>query len=425
MMLSFDSMIVEKILYKTTKHDIQLALLLTIVYIAITIGWLHYLLQKAGLECGLTCADDISKSILYEAVNYSFVFFVIQALHSISTLPKELFSYQSERLLLTNTAIAYIPSKTLFCRNKKPAWQVQLADITACTVEQSHLYELYVVLTTANSEKIVRYSLWKDPNRTRKKPRLKFSFKHNPDNDLDFPVIHYLIQHFGEKFVKVDIEYNDDQDESFFKQRFYSKHDTSFDLQSNSLTWKLTIAFFIIALYAIFDLVVDKYTYASPAPVNAFVLTGIVIFILVLILQKGKKIPAYVAVVLAALIGITSGLACYPAYLRMSSIASGKPESYSYQLQRIDESSSSLRFIPVDSTLPEIELRMGYNDYWAQFETGSVHEFDLVQNPFGLWLLDTNPIKNKALDFRRNTSKTNLSRELIEKVLFPYETQIG
>jgi hypothetical protein len=398
-------MTTEKTLYKTTKKDIIFAILLIGFQFSGVFFLLHLRLQKNGFECGLLCLGDISSSMLYAAVDLGVVLFIIQCIVSMRKIPEQLLSYRSERLLLSQTSITYIPAETFF-RKKKTAWTLQLSDITGCTVGRDWKSQLYVVLEAVGAEKSLRYSLWKDPTETARKRPFDFSFKKSPSDDHDFPIIRYLEQHFGEGFIKSDIDY--EQADIFgqpFKKRYYSKGDKSFDLQSNPTTWAITIVFFLIILYAIFDLILNDYTYAGFAPATLFLSVGVAVSIVVLLIQLGKKIPAYVAVILAALVGVSSALAGYPALLRISSMSADKPVvSYTYQLQRLDNPSSSLYFTPVDTTLPEIKLRINYDDYWSQFETGSKHEFDLLQGLFWLWLLDTAPIRKKALDYRQRIS---------------------
>ncbi|MCH9699146.1 MAG: hypothetical protein K0U68_13680 [Gammaproteobacteria bacterium] len=250
---------------------------------------------------------------------------------------------------------------------------------------------------------IFDYKRWIDPEQKRKFS-WKFSTKYSEQELLDQPVIDFLIQQLGRSKVRIEIV-EEEEKPNFFSQKVFIKHDNSYRLDSNPITKILTISVFGLFIYAIFDAIFVQfsYSYMSEPPLELFWFIGVVAAIAAITVQLIKKIPVHVSLILGVLIGLTSGLAGYPATMRYITLLTDSPvETHDFVLQVIDKESKTTQFSPVDYELPTLEFRH-FNDYWDQFSKGSIHEFQIIKGENDIWLVYLEPIREKAIRFRNST----------------------
>lgn len=108
------------------------------------------------------------------------------------------------------------------------------------------------------------------------------------------------------------------------------------------------------------------------------------------------KVPGRESMGLALLVGIAAMLAYLPAAKRLDQFLGGPAKTHEYRL------SENAVFEALDPAAPTLRLRA--HPYWKQFEPGSVHTFELLNGPLGLWQLDPASLDARLLQFERSVN---------------------
>jgi hypothetical protein len=94
-----------------------------------------------------------------------------------------------------------------------------------------------------------------------------------------------------------------------------------------------------------------------------------------------SRVPSRESLVLALLLVTALLVAFIPALKRIDESLSDGPRPHAYQLEK------NGRLQPLEPGLPALNFSH-IPEYWAQFEPQSVHHFQLIRGPLGLWQLE-------------------------------------
>jgi WD40 repeat protein/RsiW-degrading membrane proteinase PrsW (M82 family) len=171
-----------------------------------------------------------------------------------------------------------------------------------------------------------------------------------------------------------------------------------FALESNRHSLTAMILFFLLVAYAVLDFTYfNQETYAEQPLYEVYLWGAVGMAILVMGWLIRAKVPKRESVMLALLVGGAFGAALYPGLLRLNQLTDQVGlTTYQYELQ------SDLSFKPVaDKTLPTLYL--DDDDYWSEFETGSIHEFQLRKGGLGFYQINLAPIEELKATCCENT----------------------
>ena len=111
------------------------------------------------------------------------------------------------------------------------------------------------------------------------------------------------------------------------------------------------------------------------------------------------RVPSRESLTLSMLMAIAICLAYFPAIKRVDQLLSDTgSQSFAYRLGR-DASLEPISFGP-----PKIDYS-NRKEYWAQFDEGSIHHFDLTHGPLGLWQLDHSRLDKEMRQFYEGRRK--------------------
>lgn len=165
-----------------------------------------------------------------------------------------------------------------------------------------------------------------------------------------------------------------------------------FALEKNRFSMTVIALFFLLLVYALLDgVVLGHHEIISLGPVRwVFPFLGLAAIPTYFILVRGK-VPSRESITLSVLVAIGLQLSAVPFAARVDrSLASA--QSYDYKL------GDGASLTPLIDGPPDLHFRQT-KEYWAQFDEGSVHQFDLVHGPLGTWQLDHAKLDQKFLAF--------------------------
>ncbi len=169
-----------------------------------------------------------------------------------------------------------------------------------------------------------------------------------------------------------------------------------FALEENPSTLLALVLFFGFVSYALIDgAFLLQETYAERPFYEFYAITGILLTIIVGVWLLRAQVPRVESLTLAVLVGAGLAVALYPGLLRINAISdpSGLQE-YAYVLE------SNQTFKAVDMGLPALHFERD-REYWAQFELGSIHHFELRNGGLGFYQLNVAPVYAALKEFYR------------------------
>ena len=141
--------------------------------------------------------------------------------------------------------------------------------------------------------------------------------------------------------------------------------------------------------YAIVDgVIIDRHELLDPA--QAFWGMPLVLLLALPFLpwQRATGVPAREAAAITVLLAAGLAAAYLPAVKRLDQALGGGTHAVAYRL------GPGGILAPVEPGPPAIDYSR-FSRYWDQFETGSLHEFQLVRGPLGLWQHDRTGIEQR------------------------------
>lgn len=170
---------------------------------------------------------------------------------------------------------------------------------------------------------------------------------------------------------------------------------SDFALEKHPASLAAVVAFFALVAFAVVDgVIINQYdligindvAWISPAcALLAIPLYG-------LLARLG--VPSRESIALSMLVAASIAGAVLPALKRIDQILAGPVVSYEYEFK------GQAMLEPKQSGPPKLRFR-DVSEYWEQFEVGSVHSFELVHGPLGLWQLDRSRLNEATREFYR------------------------
>lgn len=339
--------------------------------------------------------DRIAAAML-DGVRKKFVAHPLDALgHSlifVALIPYSLYLFlaiRRERLILTPAGIEYRSPLPAALQGLRPGWSIAWGQIRSVTLK-SLLYgrgpQVVSLELDAGSRKVKLYPYqWVDPNHYqplspwREKQRLQRATPEEIANAIySSEILRYLAAVVPQLVPPRE-------------QKFASAY---FALEKNPRSLAVVIAFFVLLFYALGDtFVIGHETYAAAPPYNLFIATGVLAALAAALWMRRGQVPLPETLMVALLFGGTFGAAGYPGALRLNALTdSDGLRTYQYRLTR------ERQFEPLAQGLPTLAFPQ-YYEYWAQFETGSLHEFELRKGGLGFYQLDMRPVNEALHDF--------------------------
>ncbi|GGX36846.1 hypothetical protein [Undibacterium squillarum] len=179
---------------------------------------------------------------------------------------------------------------------------------------------------------------------------------------------------------------------------------SEFALEKNPASLIIVTAFFLLLAFALIDgKFLNKYEWLRTGSTSWLLMPGMQIFMLLALpvywwLSK-SKVPARESLTLSTLIAVALSLAYIPALKRVDQLLSAEgPQSYAYRLGDYGS------LTPVSDGPPNIDYK-NRKEYWNQFEENSIHQFNLVHGPLGMWQLDHSELEKKMQQFYEQRRK--------------------
>lgn len=368
--------------------QLRLALAAVIALPVLAIGLLVFMFPQI-----LDLGDDGGQELIerawerMEAQPVQLALFVTFGLFTLLQSGYMLLARRRERLLVDEVGIRYVSPLPEFLRTFRPSWRLQWSQIRHAKVETSRMSPLFhaIVLDAGLVQRKIVPFQWvvmgdepigpMDPGKWR---------------SLDSEAIRSLLQlsPITQHLTQTAVDLNFDS--------LLSSQSKSFALEQNPSTLLAIVLFFGLAAYALIDSVfLLQESYVERPFYEFYVMMGILLAILVGAWLLRAQVPRTESLTLAALVGVGVAVSLYPGLLRINaaSDASGLRE-HRYVLE------SNQTFTAVDAELPALHFER-YGEYWAQFESGSIHRFELRNGGLGFYQLNTAPIYAAMKEFYR------------------------
>jgi hypothetical protein len=174
-----------------------------------------------------------------------------------------------------------------------------------------------------------------------------------------------------------------------------------FHLENNPSSLTIVVLFFALVLYTFVDgVIIGEETYATAAPLNWFISIGVLSAAISAWWMLSSGVPKPEGIIVALLLGGAAGAASYPGALRLNALTDTEGlQTYEYTLQP-DLTLSAINHSPPNLAFP------GHSDYWQQYETGSIHKFELRHGGLGLYQINMEPLRDEWRKFYKGKRKT-------------------
>ena len=161
---------------------------------------------------------------------------------------------------------------------------------------------------------------------------------------------------------------------------------TEFALEKNPASLAAIVLFFSLLLFAALDgVLLNPYDLVYSRGVVGLVAlllpSSAVLAIPSYLLLTRNRVPSRESLVLSMVLLMGVACAIVPGMKRIDQWLSSGPLPYEYRLVE------GARLQPVRSGPPTLNFTRA-REYWTQFEKNSIHSFDLIHGPLGLWQLD-------------------------------------
>ena len=292
-----------------------------------------------------------------------------------------------ERLLVDEVGIRYVSPLPEFLQALRPSWRLQWSQIRQARIETARMSPLFlvIVLDAGLVQRKIAPFQWVVTDDELIGPADLRKWR-----SLDPEAIRSLLQlaPVTQILASADIDLNLDA--------LRCSVSTLFALEENPSTLLALVLFFGFVSYALIDgAFLIQETYAERPFYEFYVVTGILLFIIVGVWLLRVRVPRAESLTLAALVGAGFAVALYPGLLRINAVSdpSGLQE-YAYVLE------SNHTFRAVDAELPALHFERD-GKYWAQFESGSIHHFELRKGGLGFYQLNMAPVYAVMKEFYR------------------------
>ena len=166
-----------------------------------------------------------------------------------------------------------------------------------------------------------------------------------------------------------------------------------FALEKNKASLGIVVLFFFLGLYALIDgVILNKNELLNFRLINLLMPALFVFAIPAYYIAVRAKVPSRESLALSIFLVMGLELASIPIAKRIDAALSDGAKSYDYILV------SGTRLVAVNAGPPPLTFRKP-PEYRAQFDQGSVHQFNLIHGPLGLWQLDHATLTPKVTAF--------------------------
>lgn len=292
-----------------------------------------------------------------------------------------------ERLLVDEVGVRYVSPLPEFLQALRPSWKLQWSQIRHARVEISRMSPLFlVILLDAGlvQRKIAPFQ-WvaaDDKPIGPTDPRKWRSL--DPEAIRSLLQLSPVTQNLGSTAIDLNLD----------ALRF--SESTWFALEENPSTLLVLVLFFGFVSYALIDGVfLLQETYAERPFYEFYAMTGILLTIIVGVWLLRAQVPRAESLALAALVSAGLVVALYPGLLRINAISDPSGlQKYAYVFE------SNHTFRAVDAGLPALHFERD-REYWAQFESGAIHHFELRKGGLGFYQLNMAPVYAAMKEFYR------------------------
>lgn len=340
-------------------------------------------LARAGAALG----QHIAAAFRDEPLESSFTALVFLGV-PVMLLYMELAS-RHERLVLTQAGIRYVSPLPEPLQFLYPGWFIRWGEVVHARLERPRFgidpALSTLTLATHAGERRLRPYVWVDAATWKPVIKRRFGLPVAPavGERLDSIINSALVN-----YVRAHVSGMEDNIEAG------AAGAGAFRLENNPWSGGMTIALLVLLGYALVDtFIVKTEVFAGPPPVAIYALTGLLVFALAAFQLFRVSLPRYVCILLPALLGLAVVAASHPLLLRINQLtdASGLA-SYTY-VRGLDG-----QYLPLEPGTPL--LSMDYPpEYWAQFQEGSTHEFELRRGGLGFWQLSEVSLRESYLDY--------------------------
>lgn len=176
--------------------------------------------------------------------------------------------------------------------------------------------------------------------------------------------------------------------------------DNVFHLQSHPLSLAATIAFVLLAGYAVLDGFLNPFVLVGPHGwVGIVALALIPAGLLAYPLFRRTRLPPREALLLPLLLSLAASFAATPLIKRIDAAsATAEPAEATYFLDGAGV------FKPMQAEFPVIHVR-NIDDYWAQMPPGMEQRFLMHRGGLGLWQLETEWLRRQVHSWYQSQSK--------------------
>jgi hypothetical protein len=299
-----------------------------------------------------------------------------------------------ERLKLDELGISYVSPLPKSLQFLHPSWSLQWSQIQRIEFKprtytgRSELVTL--VFRTGLRERSLRPCMWVDAA-TYRSPPLKKQLhlgRPKPEEVLarvsDSAVIQFIRTHTHLTVESPDLR----------KIKPYA-------LESNPVALAFVALFFVSLAYAFIDaLILNPESYVAQPPYGVYVLGGLTVSAIAVWLMRRVEVPIAESVVVAVLTGTAFGALLYPGLLRINQLTDSEGlHSYEYRMVR------PCYFVSERQGLPELQFPNRHREFWSQYDSGAIEEFELRKGGLDFYQINMKPIYERIENYYKHKGR--------------------
>lgn len=155
-----------------------------------------------------------------------------------------------------------------------------------------------------------------------------------------------------------------------------------FALEKNKASLSVLALMLAMMIYAFADgIVINDNELLQLGPLAWFMPVLALLFVPIYFGLVRSKVPSRESLVLSMLCTAAFTFALIPLAMRVDQYLAGAAKSYEYKLV------GETRLVPLEAGVPDLNFH-GAKEFWAQYDKNSLHRFELIHGPVGLWQLD-------------------------------------
>lgn len=354
-----------------------------------------------GLAFARIPEEQRTLSFLIEKIIRDPIKLLVDALPAVVLILLQVFVYRASRyetLRLTDEGIEYVSPLPGWLARLRPGWVVRWKDLRSATLgKYRHVRAaqgVYLDLDDGRKQRRLFPIQWVNPPQHQPGVRWNEIFRYqNPSAEtirqevMESVLLRGLAQHAPQ----VNVAAGD-----------LPEGAAGYALEKNPRTYGLMLAMALLFVYSLFDTVLNDEGYADAAPLWLFVAGGLLTAGVSTPWLRAGQVPWAESAGVGFLLGVAVGMALHPLLLRLNAVTDTEGlKTYQYQL------AEEGTLLPPSEELPVLYFPR-YPEYWAQFEIGSVHTFELRRGALGFYQIDLEPVKERWREYywsRHNQKK--------------------